>query len=99
MAGAKLGDQLREHYLAAILVQDQAFFDRIGPGEIVTRAGKDINLIRVGLGEKLGYLTWSLAIILAVRAANLPYVDILSRPHPWPWRLKILRSYAPPHHL
>lgn len=66
MAGAKLSNLLREQYLAAIVVQDQAFFDRIGPGEIVSRASKDINLIRTGLGERLGYLIWSLAIIIAV---------------------------------
>lgn len=86
MAGAKLGDLLREQYLAAILVQDQAFFDRIGPGEIVTRAGKDINLIRTGLGEKLGYLTWSLAIILAVRQCLNPVFGILCGPLPQSYR-------------
>lgn len=72
MAGAKLSNLLREQYLAAIVVQDQAFFDRIGPGEIVSRASKDINTIRTGLGERLGYLIWSFAIIIGVsQTANL----------------------------
>ncbi|KAI9632019.1 P-loop containing nucleoside triphosphate hydrolase protein [Dioszegia hungarica] len=65
MAGAKLSNLLREKYLAAIVIQDQAFFDRIGPGEIVSRASKDINMIRTGLGERLGYLLWSMSIIIA----------------------------------
>lgn len=78
MAGAKLSNLLREQYLACIIVQDQAFFDRIGPGEIVTRAGKDINLIRTGLGEKLGYLVWSLAIIIGVRSSSLIIEGVLS---------------------
>jgi hypothetical protein len=54
---------LREQYLSSIVVQDQAFFDRIGPGEIVTRASKDIDSVRTGLGERLGYLIWSFSSI------------------------------------
>jgi hypothetical protein len=57
---------LREQYLSSIVVQDQAFFDRIGPGEIVTRASKDIDSVRTGLGERLGYLIWSFSSIVAV---------------------------------
>lgn len=36
--GAK---RLRESYLAAILRQDVAFFDNVGPGEIATRIETD----------------------------------------------------------
>jgi ATP-binding cassette subfamily B (MDR/TAP) protein 1 len=61
-----MSNRLREQYLAAILVQDQAFFDRIGPGEIVTRASKDVDSVRVGLGERLGYLIWSTSTMIAV---------------------------------
>ncbi|WVF68289.1 hypothetical protein IAT40_003054 [Kwoniella sp. CBS 6097] len=63
-AGVKLSNALREQYLSAVLVQDQAFFDRIGPGEIVTRSSKDIDSIRTGLGERLGYLIWSFSTII-----------------------------------
>jgi hypothetical protein len=62
---------LREQYLSAIVVQDQAFFDRIGPGEIVTRASKDIDSVRTGLGERLGYLIWSFSSIVAVSLPSL----------------------------
>jgi ABC-type multidrug transport system fused ATPase/permease subunit len=63
---------LREQYLSSIVVQDQAFFDRIGPGEIVTRASKDIDSVRTGLGERLGYLIWSFSSIVAV--STLPVI-------------------------
>lgn len=66
IAATKMSNLLREQYLSAIVVQDQAFFDRIGPGEIVTRASKDIDSVRTGLGERLGYLIWSLSSVIAV---------------------------------
>jgi hypothetical protein len=62
---------LREQYLSSIVVQDQAFFDRIGPGEIVTRASKDIDSVRTGLGERLGYLIWSFSSIVAVSTSTV----------------------------
>ena len=79
---------LREQYLSSIVVQDQAFFDRIGPGEIVTRASKDIDSVRTGLGERLGYLIWSFSSIVAVStytiitepSADLPGFRIGFRP-------------------
>ena len=79
---------LREQYLSSIVVQDQAFFDRIGPGEIVTRASKDIDSVRTGLGERLGYLIWSFSSIVAVSTspvisgaiADLPGFRIGFRP-------------------
>ena len=79
---------LREQYLSSIVVQDQAFFDRIGPGEIVTRASKDIDSVRTGLGERLGYLIWSFSSIVAVStytiitepSADLPGFRIGIRP-------------------
>ena len=65
-AGVKLSGAVREKYLAAIMVQDQAFFDRIGAGEVVTRSSKDIDSIRIGLGERVGYLFWTLSAIICV---------------------------------
>lgn len=66
LAGVQLANSVREHYLAAVLVQDQAFFDRVGPGEIIARSSRDIDTIRTGLGERLGYLFWSASLIIAV---------------------------------
>ncbi|KAK8858969.1 hypothetical protein IAR55_003201 [Kwoniella newhampshirensis] len=64
MAGSKLSNSLREEYLAAIIVQDQAFYDRIGPGEVISRSSKDVSSVRIGLGERLGYLIWSTSLIV-----------------------------------
>lgn len=54
------------------MVQDAAFFEKTGPGEISTRASKDIAAIRTAFGEKLGYLIWSLATIIAVSLVTSP---------------------------
>lgn len=70
LAGINSANYLREQYLAAVLVQDQAFFDRVGPGEIITRANKDIDSIRTGLGERLGYLIWSASTIITVSLSH-----------------------------
>jgi ATP-binding cassette subfamily B (MDR/TAP) protein 1 len=66
LAGVKLSNLVREQYLSSILSQDQAFFDRVGAGEIITRASRDIDSIRTGLGERLGYLIWASAAIITV---------------------------------
>jgi len=58
------------------MVQDQAFFDRVGAGEVVSRSSKDIDSIRIGLGERVGYLIWSLSTIIAVSLINLMSYDL-----------------------
>lgn len=68
MASHDLTERLRHAYVASVIVQDTAFFEKIGPGEISTRASKDITAIGTAFGEKLGYLTWSIAEIIAVRS-------------------------------
>lgn len=57
---------LRRAFVTSVLVQDQHFFDRTGPGEVASRAGKDISTIRVSYGEKMGYIFWSAGTLLAV---------------------------------
>lgn len=76
-AGIKLSGAVREKYLAAIMVQDQAFFDRIGAGEVVSRSSKDIDSIRIGLGERVGYLIWGSSTIIAVSHAVLRLILII----------------------
>lgn len=61
---------MRHAYFASILVQDAAFFDNIGPGEISMRASKDVEAIRTAFGEKLGHLLWTLSTIVAVSLQN-----------------------------
>ncbi|GHJ89384.1 hypothetical protein NliqN6_5786 [Naganishia liquefaciens] len=64
-ASHNLTQRLRHQYVASVMVQDAAFFEKTGPGEISTRASKDVTAIRTAFGEKLGYLIWSLSTIIA----------------------------------
>lgn len=57
--------RLQHAYVASVLSQDATYFDIHGPGEIATRAGKDINLIRIGWGEKIAYLIWASSTLVA----------------------------------
>lgn len=66
LAGISVSDGLREVYFASIISQDAPFFDRVGGGEVATRAQKDVNLIRTAFGEKVGYVVWSTALAIAV---------------------------------
>ncbi|KAG8805530.1 GTPase-activating protein, partial [Serendipita sp. 399] len=45
--------RIRENYLRAILRQDIAFFDDIGPGEVATRIQTDTHLVHLGISEKV----------------------------------------------
>lgn len=53
-----------------MLSQDQAFFDRIGSGEIVTKVSRDMDTVRTGFGDRLGYLIWCFAAIITVSAGS-----------------------------
>jgi ATP-binding cassette, subfamily B (MDR/TAP), member 1 len=57
--------RLQHAYVASTMTQDASYFDLHGAGEIATRAGKDINTIRVAFGEKLGYMFWSGSTLVA----------------------------------
>ncbi|WFD03020.1 ABC-type xenobiotic transporter [Malassezia obtusa] len=56
---------LREEYFAAAIVQDPGFFDAHGPGEIASRANRDVTHIRAAFGEKLGFFLNSVATLIA----------------------------------
>ncbi|KAI5849348.1 putative Leptomycin B resistance protein pmd1 [Morchella snyderi] len=60
-SGEHMGQKIREHYLAAILRQNVAFFDKLGAGEITTRITADTNLIQEGISEKIGLTLTALA--------------------------------------
>ncbi|KAI0246188.1 ABC transporter type 1, transmembrane domain-containing protein [Lactifluus subvellereus] len=45
--------RIRERYLRAILRQDIAFFDKVGPGEVTTRIQTDTHLVQQALSEKV----------------------------------------------
>jgi ATP-binding cassette subfamily B (MDR/TAP) protein 1 len=36
-----------------------ADFESIGPGEVASRLQRDLELVKVGCGEKLGFILWS----------------------------------------
>lgn len=52
--GEHICGKIREQYLAAMLRQNIAFFDKLGAGEITTRITADTNLIQDGISEKVG---------------------------------------------
>lgn len=59
--GEHMSQKIREQYLAAILRQNVAFFDKLGAGEITTRITADTNLIQEGISEKVGLTLTALA--------------------------------------
>lgn len=52
--GEHITQKIRERYLAAIMRQNIAFFDKLGAGEITTRITADTNLVQDGISEKIG---------------------------------------------
>lgn len=62
--GEHISQKLREHYLAAILRQNIAYFDKLGAGEITTRITADTNLVQDGISEKIGLTLTGIATFL-----------------------------------
>lgn len=68
--GEHIAGKIREQYLAAILRQNIAFFDRLGAGEITTRITADTNLVQDGISEKIAltltaFATFATAFVIA----------------------------------
>ncbi|KAL8764234.1 MAG: hypothetical protein Q9184_000203 [Pyrenodesmia sp. 2 TL-2023] len=59
--GEHVAQKIREQYLAAILRQNIAFFDKLGAGEITTRITADTNLVQDGISEKIALTLTALA--------------------------------------
>ena len=59
--GEHIAQKIREQYLAAILRQNIAFFDKLGAGEITTRITADTNLVQDGISEKIGLTLTAIA--------------------------------------
>ncbi|KAI3626577.1 hypothetical protein CBS9595_001938 [Malassezia furfur] len=64
LATHELCHRLREEYFAAAIVQDPGFFDVHGPGEIASRANRDVTQIRAAFGEKLGFFANAVATLI-----------------------------------
>ena len=60
-SGEHISSKIREQYLAAILRQNIAFFDKLGAGEITTRITADTNLVQDGISEKIALTLVALA--------------------------------------
>ena len=81
-SGEHITQKIREQYLAAILRQNIAFFDKLGAGEITTRITADTNLVQDGLSEKIALtLTATSTFITAFIIAFVKY-----------WKLTLILS-------
>lgn len=62
--GEHISAKIREQYLAAILRQNIAFFDKLGAGEVTTRITADTNLIQEGISEKIALTLTSITTFI-----------------------------------
>ncbi|KAK4047990.1 hypothetical protein OIV83_005024 [Microbotryomycetes sp. JL201] len=51
--GERITRRVREAYLRAVLRQNIAYFDKLGPGEVTTRIETDTHLIQEGISDKI----------------------------------------------
>jgi ATP-binding cassette, subfamily B (MDR/TAP), member 1 len=62
--GERLVRRLRTRYLAALLRQDLAYFEKVPPGEISSRLDSDIQAIQDGASEKVAVVLTSVSYFL-----------------------------------
>ncbi|KIM92690.1 hypothetical protein OIDMADRAFT_62313 [Oidiodendron maius Zn] len=62
--GEHITQKIREQYLAAVLRQNIAFFDKLGAGEITTRITADTNLVQEGISEKISLTLTAIATFI-----------------------------------
>ena len=80
--GEHIAGKIREQYLAAILRQNIAYFDKLGAGEITTRITADTNLVQDGISEKIALtLTAMATFVTAFVIAFIKY-----------WKLTLILS-------
>lgn len=65
MTGERITRRIRREYLASLLRQNMAYFDKIGAGEITTRITSDMNMVQDGISEKLGMTIKGISIFVA----------------------------------
>ncbi|KAE8154046.1 P-loop containing nucleoside triphosphate hydrolase protein [Aspergillus avenaceus] len=72
--GDHVVQRIRVKYFQAIMRQNIAFFDTLGPGEITTRITADTNIIQDGISEKVGLaLTGISTFVTAFVIAYIKY--------------------------
>ena len=64
-AGERTTQRLREEYLAAVLRQNIAFFDKWGAGDITSTITANMDLVQVGISEKVALCISALATFVA----------------------------------
>ncbi|KAL8908502.1 MAG: hypothetical protein Q9171_005420 [Xanthocarpia ochracea] len=80
--GEHITQKIREQYLAAILRQNIAFFDKLGAGEITTRITADTNLVQDGISEKIALTLTAIATFIA--AFVIAFIEY--------WKLTLIMS-------
>lgn len=65
MTGERITRRIRREYLASLLRQNMAYFDKIGAGEITTRITSDMNMVQDGISEKLGMTIKGISVFVA----------------------------------
>ncbi|GAA5852935.1 hypothetical protein JCM8547_004740 [Rhodosporidiobolus lusitaniae] len=63
--GETASRRIREKYLAAVLRQNQAYFDRLGAGEATTKIDTDCALIQTGISEKVAIAVYHASTFVA----------------------------------
>lgn len=63
--GEKISRRIREQYFRAVMRQNIAFWETIGPGEITTRLVGDMNVLQRGISEKVPLLVQYLSQFIA----------------------------------
>lgn len=59
--GERVTKKLQQSFLAAIMRQNIAFFDGAGTGELTIRLSNDMSLIRDGISQKVGLISYGFA--------------------------------------
>ena len=59
--GERIVRKMRARYLASVLRQDMAFFDKIKPGQVGTSLSSDLLTVQNGTSEKMGILISSIS--------------------------------------
>ncbi|KAF2484720.1 multidrug resistance protein 1, 2, 3 [Neohortaea acidophila] len=82
--GEHIAGKIRQAYLAAILRQNIAYFDKLGAGEITTRITADTNLVQDGMSQKVALCMTAVATF--VTAYVIAYIKY--------WKLALIDTSA-----
>lgn len=75
--GDRLAHRLRAKYFRSLLKQEVSFFDKLPAGEVSSRLSGDINIIKAGTSEKVGFVLGVLAMfVTAYIVAFIKYAKL-----------------------